>query len=209
MKYNFTILFLCLAIHSNAQFSVGLGLGNSNMRRVVPYSGSVKTYPVMLFASSDFNYQFKNYPINIGLSLSLFGSQHIEEPFASQHFKFIFCGYRQQQLYLGSLQYSWLQKRKIELYSGVALGLYTFMPYFGYQTFGVGSGQFVNWDKNGKRNFRGALGAQSGMIIGNKRLRTKIELRHVFFTQYEFAKLAREMNTSFSVGMLWVFGKRD
>lgn len=209
MKYNFTLLFLCLAIHSTAQFSVGLGLGNSNMRRVVPYSGSVKNTPVMAFAEANLGYDFKNQPMRLAVSFNQYIGQHIEESIDFPSLSRSYISYQQQQTYISSFQYSWLQKRKIELYSGVALGVYTLMPYFGYQTYGVGSGAFVNWDKNGKRNFRGAFGAQSGMIIGNKRLRTKIELRHVFFTQYEFAKLTQEMNTSLSIGLLWVFGKMD
>lgn len=209
MKYNFTLLFLCLAIHSTAQFSVGLGLGNSSMRRIVPYSGSVKNSLVMAFAETNLGYDFKNQPIQLAFSFNQYMGQRIEESFNPPNWSRANISYYTQQMYLGSFQYSWLQKKKIEPYFGVALGGFTFVPDFRVVSNNGTSLQYIKWDKNGKRNFRGAFGAQSGMIIGNKRLRTKIELRHVFFTQYEFAKLAREMNTSFSVGMLWVFGKRD
>jgi hypothetical protein len=207
MKYAALLLVFSM-LQTYAQLSVGLGVGNSNFRKIVPYSGSVHNFPVMTFAEANMAYRFKKQPISVGLTAGLWASQRIEESFNPPNWSRANISYFTQQMYLGSFQYSWLQKNRIEMYSGVAIGGFTFLPNFGVVYNNGNSIQYINWDKNGKRNFRAAFGAQSGIIIGNKKLRTKIELRHVFFTQYEFAKLAQEMNTSLTIGLVWVFAKK-
>lgn len=103
-----------------------------------------------------------------------------------------------------TMNYSWFKTKKLELYSGLNLGAYSMIANFSADlrndSFAV---EYVNWSENKARFFRTAFGLQSGLIIGEKKFRTKIEVRHVFFGQYEFADFGREMNTSLSVGVLY------
>ena len=203
MKYFTTMFFFVLLIPVSAQFSFGLGLGNSNFRKIVPYSGSVHHLPVMPFAEALVGYRFKKQPIHLNLTSGFWVSQRIEESFNPPNWSRVYASYFRQQMHLASINYIWLEKKKIQLYTGINLGVYSLKPVFYTEQTQVATA--VNaWENNKKRNFRAVFGAQSGIILGNKKLRTKIELRHAFFTQYEFAGFAQEMNTSLSIGVLWV-----
>jgi len=73
---NFVVIFLILAVQFvSAQFSLGVSVGNSNFRRIVPYYGSTHNLPVMVFAEGNVNYHFKKKPITIGVSGSFFVEQ--------------------------------------------------------------------------------------------------------------------------------------
>jgi hypothetical protein len=104
-----------------------------------------------------------------------------------------------------TMHFSWLKTKKLELYSGINLGAYSMVANFSADIYSNGPTEYLEWNKNRTRIFRGAFGLQSGIIIGEKKLRTKIEVRHVFFSPYEFAEFGREMNTSLSVGVLYSF----
>jgi hypothetical protein len=140
----------------------------------------------------------------LGLTNGFWAGQRIEESFNLPYLSRAYANYRKQQMHLASIDYNWLQKKKIELYTGLNLGAYSLIPVFGASQLGETGLDYISWNKNRTRSFRGAFGAQSGIIIGKKKLRTKIELRHAFFTQYEFAGFAQEMNTSLSIGVLWL-----
>jgi hypothetical protein len=207
---NFVVIFLILAVQFvSAQFSLGVSVGNSNFRRIVPYYGSTHNLPVMVFAEGNVNYQFKKKPIIVGLNGSFFVEQRIEETFKlpnSPYWSRTFNSYFRQHFYMITVNYSWLNKNKVLLYSGINLGAYSMVANFSADLFSNGPTiQYVDWDKNRTRIFRGTFGLQSGLIIGEKKFRTKIEVRHVFFGQYEFADFGREMNTSLSVGVLYTF----
>lgn len=204
---NFVAIFLILAVQIvSAQFSMGVSVGNSNFRRIVPYSGSIHNFPVMVFTEGNVNYHFKKKTISIGVFGTFLVSQRIEESFNPSFTSRTSNSYFSQHFYLSRLNYSWLKREKIELYSGMTLGAYSMVANFSAilrnDSFAV---EYVDWDKNRTRIFRGAFGLQSGLIIGEKKFRTKIEVRHVFFGQYEFADFGREMNTSLSVGVLYTF----
>lgn len=205
---NFVVMFLILSVQFvSAQFSLGVSVGNSNFRRIVPYSGSTHNFPVMVFAEGNVNYHFKKKPISIGLNGSFFVNQRrIEETFNPPYFSRTFASYFRQHFYLTTANYSWLNRKKVLLYSGINLGAYSMVANFSADLFSDGTTiQYVDWDKNRTRIFRSAFGLQSGVIIGEKRFRTKIEARHVFLGKYDFADFGREMNTSLSVGVLYNF----
>ena len=209
MKNSATLILILALQPILAQLSIGCSIGNSNFRRIVPYSGSTHNLPLMVFAEGIVNYQFKKTPISVGLNGSFFVEQRIEEAYKlpnSPYWSRTFNSYFRQHFYMTTFNYSWLNKKKILLYSGINLGAYSMVANFSADLFSDGPTiQYVNWDKNRTRIFRGAFGLQSGVIIGEKKLRTKIEARHVFFGKYDFADFGREMNTSLSVGVIYSF----
>lgn len=158
----------------------------------------------MVFAEANANYQFKKKPLRFGLNCTFFVNQRIEETFNPPYFSRTFASYFRQHFYMLTMNYSWFKTKKLELYSGLNLGAYSMIANFSADlrndSFAV---EYVNWSENKARFFRTAFGLQSGLIIGEKKFRTKIEVRHVFFGQYEFADFGREMNTSLSVGVLY------
>lgn len=204
---NFTTLILVLALQQTfSQLTIGSSVGNSNFRTIVPYSGSTHNLPLITFAEAKANYKFKKQPISVGLNYAFFVGQRIEESFKypnSNYWNRSYATISRRQIYNATINYSWLKKKKVELYSGMNMGAYSLVANFSVVLTDNGIWEDIYWDKNRTRIFRGAFGLQSGLIIGEKKFRTKIEVRHVFFGQYEFADFGREMNTSLSVGVLY------
>ena len=129
----------------------------------------------MVFAEGNVNYQFKKKPISVGLNGSFLVEQRIEEWYTlpnSQYWNRTFNSYFRQHFHMTTVNYSWLKKKKVELYSGMNLGAYSLVANFSVVLTGNGIWEDIYWDKNRTRIFRGAFGLQSGVIIGEKRFRT-------------------------------------
>ncbi len=188
-----------------AQFQLGVSIGNSNFRRIIPYTGTVKNFPFTFFAKGSLAYQFKQHPYRLDMDVAFLTGNSWEESFDGG-LKRAYARFYNPQSYMAFINYLLVEKSKITMFCGGGFGYFRTEPNIFYVAGGSGYNT-VYYDKSTLHRF--SFGAKSGITLGKKRLQSKIELRHFFLSGYDFAGFAKEMNTSLSIGLVYNLSSKE
>ena len=198
------IVFLSLSWSSSAQLQMGIGIGNGNFRKIMPYTESVINFPLTLFLRGSLEYKLKQTPYQLGIDVSFLSGHSWEESFNNYNNR-AYARYFNQQSYKAIFNYSIVENSKLNFYTGCNLGYFRSKSDLFYTNY-FGENYIVRWDKSIMHRF--AFGANVGLIIGKKRLRTKIDVQHYFLSGYDFAGFAQEMNTSLGIGVVYLLSRK-